>query len=448
MLCGHNSHAPDCCLFDMLEILYGPRPYKCEYLACPFRRHGFPTRTLQRAHTRSHSKPWKCSVAGCEYSEIGFLSRRMQNDHLDRYHREEQVADLNIPSTPGDASLSEMHDLIFDLVKLDQVEQVAALYTRFQTNLDSQRDQAYHHYQKKILGPLIQLAAFSPSVAMMQTLLEGKVETSWSSGVLKEDWLFALYAAVQANNVGIVQWILLNKDVGFPHEPRYPTSHDYTTGTSWRSFIGWAEILHAVLESDSEEVFQVFQQRLLEEFSMERAKERQTPPWERALARKVITAPAGQTDRERRLLSIWDSLFKSRNWGNRGRKPRQKTYLGAALVDIASSCLSVPMAKAMLGYGAYVDHRRSKIYRTPLQHTLRRSSLQSAQMTRFLLYHGASPTAELWGINGKRREKRGLTVAEEEGAREISKWLGMTWEELVDQVALDRAAGICPPEYA
>ena len=61
-------------------------------------------------------------------------------------------------------------------------------------------------------------------------------------------------------------------------------------------------------------------------------------------------------------------------------------------------------------------------------------------MARFLLYRGANPETTS-------RKSKNQSIRDEIGVKEISKWLGMSWDELVVKVQADRDAGICPEEF-
>ena len=121
-----------------------------------------------------------------------------------------------------------------------------------------------------------------------------------------------------------------------------------------------------------------------------------------------------------------------------------ESTLGASLGNVAESCCSLALAKALLSYGAPINYTNvgdtKGNYRTPLHRALRRSRPETAELARFLLYRGANPDTRALKSSVQR-------VEDEIGAREISKWLGMTWDELVAKVKADREAGFCPPEY-
>lgn len=111
-------------------------------------------------------------------------------------------------------------------------------------------------------------------------------------------------------------------------------------------------------------------------------------------------------------------------------------YLGSALGFVAKTTCSLPLAQALLQLGANVDSWNSNPgVATPLHHAARISSPEAAEFIKFLLYQGANPD----------RESTRGSIKEQEGAKDIGKWLNMSWDELVKKVAEDRARGVVWP---
>jgi ankyrin repeat protein len=69
---------------------------------------------------------------------------------------------------------------------------------------------------------------------------------------------------------------------------------------------------------------------------------------------------------------------------------------------------------------------------TPLHHAAKKTTTAAAELMKFLLLSGANPNTSAL-VRGKT-----LTPSMERGARNISKWLGMTWDELVKWAQEDR----------
>ena len=118
-------------------------------------------------------------------------------------------------------------------------------------------------------------------------------------------------------------------------------------------------------------------------------------------------------------------------------KPWGNIYLGDALVNVASTTCSVKLAEFLVKGGAKVDHRRSPRYPTPLNHAARQTTAGAAEMMKFLLFYGADPEAKPSGASLRIRYGS-LRIRDEKGAKGISKWLGMSWEELVTKAKEER----------
>jgi hypothetical protein len=126
--------------------------------------------------------------------------------------------------------------------------------------------------------------------------------------------------------------------------------------------------------------------------------------------------------REQLLLNFWDS--------NGIIEAMDTKYLGSTLAIVAQSCCSVRLATCLIEAGANVDHRKSNRYMTPLHHAARKTSAEAAELMKFLLERGADPE-----IEAGRSE---LRIRDEKGAKGISKWLGISWDELVEQTKKER----------
>lgn len=93
---------------------------------------------------------------------------------------------------------------------------------------------------------------------------------------------------------------------------------------------------------------------------------------------------------------------------------------------------SVDIAEFLLRNGADVNTRgisASARNGTPLYIAAGRTTVEAAKFMKFLLEFGADPYVVVGG----------RTAGELPGARNISRWLGMTWDELVESTAAARA---------
>ncbi len=302
----------------------------------------------------------------------------------------------------------EMQALFFDLVRADRTAEVKQLLGHFEAmSLDLQKE-LLRIVSEVGSGVMMGVLYKACVTRELKTVFEGSFQL----------WTSPLETAARSKNVDVVQWILRNPE-------------------SKPTFLSWASIVVSALESDSEEIFQCLLQEFAERFTTPRAR-RQTSPTAMALDVIIVKATARQPDRERRLLLLWDKL----------RGDFRETNLSPCLRYVAETCYSIPLAKALLCYGAAINSSNLgsstpdgwSTHRTPLHRALRRSSPEAAEMARFLLYRGANP--ETTSSKSKHQSMR-----DEIGAKEIWKWLGMSWDELVAKVKADRDAGICPEEF-
>jgi ankyrin repeat protein len=112
---------------------------------------------------------------------------------------------------------------------------------------------------------------------------------------------------------------------------------------------------------------------------------------------------------------------------------KRKDNFDDALAMVPKRSCSIEIAAFLLRNGAYVNTRgnsqNNNSFATPLYSAARRTTAEAAQLMKFLLESGADPFASV----------RGRTAGELPGARNISKWLDMTWDELVESTAAARA---------
>lgn len=348
-----------------------------------------------------HDRPWKCVVQSCEHAEKGFLSRSLRDEHLDHSHQQTKSQPGSLPNNPD---LDEIQPIFFDLIRLDKVEEVKSIANQFSRLSDL--------VQKE----LFLLIASSGSASMAQVLYKPNIisaETFWSE-------------SIKSTNFETLRWFLSKID-------RWKI-------TTVRS------VLEAVLTSGSLEIFQECKKHIINmslcswETRVRKEGDKRLFSYD-SVAEGVIRATAGNLDREHLLLLIWASLVE-----NGARKFCSETNLGRGLCNVAKTSCSLVLTKALFEYGVQTDFMTNSHSPTPLHLAARQNSLQAAELMKFLLYHGADPLRKP-GVKTLPRTQRSVSISEERGAQNIAKWVGMSWDELVDNIKLDIARGFCPPEY-
>jgi hypothetical protein len=162
----------------------------------------------------------------------------------------------------------------------------------------------------------------------------------------------------------------------------------------------------AAMNSNSAEVFEIWEKNFAKvnfrEFGC-------------VLDREVISVVSNPMQ-EIRLVALW------KDWASLGRF--KIGDFGRGLLRVAQSTCSIVLARALLECGADVNVTRRNAM-TPLYHAAKKTTTEAAELMKFLLLSGANPNTSAL-VRGKT-----LTPSMERGARNISKWLGMTWDELV-----------------
>lgn len=279
----------------------------------------------------------------------------------------------------------EIQPVLFDVIRADNVEIVKGLLEDFKS------------LPEPVKVKLQECAIRYGSPSMVDLIApsdNGSTDERWSA------------SAVQAKNLGTFNHLLSRKK---------------RSGTEWYYY---TIVVIAVLESDSEEFFEEWSKFV--DLGLKEP-ERITGPIE--LYTGVINATAGQIHREQFLLMLWR---------RHAIKFAGAKFAGDALVHVASSTCSVVLANFLIEHGVPVDFRRSELFLTPLHHAARQNTAAAAKLMKFLLSCGADPEA-----NAKRAK---LAIREEKGAMGISKWLGVSWDELVQQVKDQRDGDISKGE--
>ena len=106
--------------------------------------------------------------------------------------------------------------------------------------------------------------------------------------------------------------------------------------------------------------------------------------------------------------------------------PKKNDSFNKALKNVARRNRSIGVAEYLLKNGANVDGDSK--WASSLYLAAQKSTLSAAKFMKFLLESGADPL----GV-------RGRSPGDQRGAQNLSKWLGMTWDELVESTKSARA---------
>lgn len=342
---------------------------------------------------RHHGRPWKCGFPGCEFAEGGFLSRKMRDEHLDRFHQSKE--EMN-PVALENPDADEIQPLLFDLVSADKVASVRSLLPQFLELPVEVKDEIFH------------LVASSGSSDMLDLIFHARPKHFLPSTFILE----MTRRSCRTFNPETFQYLLLK----------------LCSFATW-TFHPFAIILPEVLRSDSDDIQAEWIKRVN---FREQPIDNKVPRAAFFIAPDIIRATESRPHREEFLLQIWKKLDLPNSRG--------ETYVGDALVNVASTTCSIKLASFLLKRGTHVDHRRTPYCLSPLQHAARKISLEAAKLMKFLLVKGANPniTRDKRRANRMQQSPVVLRIQDEKGAKEISKWLGMSWDELLACVQEER----------
>ena len=332
----------------------------------------------------------------------------MRDQHWERHHQEEKPIDWS----QKDLDEDELQPLLFDVVKGDKVEMAIDLLPQLPKIKDFEAIRKELLFLAAGCASMAMIHLIQPNIESWYSLSEFKRWDGTREGYLKQS-VKALTAAIEGNNVEVFRHLLLACN----GKTRYSC------------------VLPEILKSRNEEFrtdWEVCIQAEFEHWSLKRAsnpRRSSVPFCQRFTDQRVVRAIAGDPSNELFLLSIWEKLNLPKNM--------RKIYLGDALVNIAVTC-SVKLAKYLVHAGADVCHRRSVIYLTPLHHAATHNTRKAAELMKSLLCSGAEPTtfasSKRQGGTSKLRD-----IMDEVGMQGISKWLDVSWEDLVRETQTERS---------
>ncbi|KAF5541970.1 Nacht domain-containing protein [Fusarium mexicanum] len=380
-----------------LDYHYGPRHFRCRFLGCCYRRYGFERKTGRRTHEKNHQKPWNCNFPSCRFAKQGFISRKMRDDHLQNGHS--HAADLGTSSTILFQKIEdeELQPLIFDLINSNRVEIITALIPRLR-NLECfvQMKFAVHAVETSSHATL---QLFNESGLLTGAACENDILVWNRFGDLA-------CPIVRSESVSLSKLLL-----------RWVATLDLR-GSDMTSFqLAVYDIIQTILKFESKDIFELWRPVLASGFDIQGTSERVARV---LLSRVTIATTHNIPIRERMLLWMWNEC-KGFDTILRGGQNR-------ILRDIADTSCSVNLARYAIQHGCQVNRKTHKNSPTALQCAARKTTQQAADLMKFLLVQGADPNL------GTEKQM----VRDEKGARGISKWLGMTWKELVEKTMEER----------
>lgn len=363
-----------------LQFHYGPGLYRCDYILCSSNRLGFTTTSARDADVVRHERPFKCSKAGCEFAIIGFTSQKKRDDHCGSLHPvlstdQTAASGIVIPNDPMEASAR-----LAQLVAADRVADVNEI-------MQVREKHVVPTFKEAFLQDLMRRVAVSGSQPMCRVILDKRLLVDFNYSEMTT-------LAIQGRNErALIHLCSSTKGI------RAVLASDSL----------WAfNVLTAAYGSDSDGYIE----SALVQFSKSPISAVQEPRLVGFLTRHRPFHAVGIKD----LTSILQNTVVT-----------SRLYILSRFLVESGADPNISPNTSM---------KRIRPY--PLHMTLRTLSSEAAEFAKFLLLSGADPYKTYKSTMTQSKGKR-MLPGMEPGAQNIQKWLGMTWDELVDWSQEERA---------
>ncbi|CVL05439.1 uncharacterized protein FMAN_10739 [Fusarium mangiferae] len=396
LLCSGSKHTKDCYCSE-IQKHYGPAVNICPFLSCRFHQFPLRNRDLRDKHIRQHERPFKCAVETCEYSTLGFCSRGQLEQHRVQYHQ--RPTELHIPGDLDTLQHENLNSLVMEYIMRDEVQEMERILPSIISRWASQSA-----FRSSFEG----LLASHGSVAMARLILSERPLIDDPSSLIDDpssliDDPFCksfVPHAIKSCNITVVEWVFSNGVIAL-----------------LESRVVESRFLPEILASDSIEIFNIWRNYALSFGSTDTI-------FSPRLASSKLSPVV-----ELQVASLWIEQYRLGNvlGGNSS----------LVLNWLASGNCSIVLAKALVACGADVNFGRKGSCWLTLHQALRKTSAEAADLVKYLLLSGADPHASITRRSGK---NKGQTVfpSSMPGVKGIFKWLGKTWDELVEWAAEER----------
>jgi hypothetical protein len=306
----------------------------------------------------------------------------MRDDHLKQFHIQKQSLTHDITKKADTVVLQQFG---YELVKADDVVGIKALAASGVLT------------ESVCLGGLLECATQHASSEMIRALLAvaSEVGADGKSTRPKTSYKDLLLGAVASNNLSTFQLLLKLRPEDLGKSARLG---------EWELRMGCMDIWYQLNDEMLDMVFTLFEQDTLKTKS------------------GYMTCP--------RMISSFDQdeQILLRFWGQIPKSVWTTTPWKHAIRNVAGmrNC-SIELVKYLLGQGVPIDARHGESSPTAVHEAIRQNTRKSAELARFLLLNGADPEATMLSRHVEKK------IKDEEGAKVISKWLGISWDELVEQ---------------
>ncbi|KAK7906557.1 hypothetical protein PG985_016294, partial [Apiospora marii] len=385
---------------------YGTQPYKCGLLNCSFHRTGFEDVQQRRSHEKHHEKPWKCGIPGCEFEEGGFLSKKMRDDHLERAHKTTARAPSLVRTNTDETGL-----ILVDLAKEGLIDSIRKIFPK---DIDINKPPTTTWFLE-----FCSAAAFSGSAPLLKFCVSKCIKSEMDAGSFST--MFSRREFVKA----LVTPSTLDSFKEFiSHPVDLPEKR-------WQFFIfSYLSLFPNLLIPDAQPHFEHWLDGWVKGFAKLEEES------QHFVLSKMVRATNNDNRKEELLLQFLSRTVPLTNLCKDGES--------RVLLLVARTTRSCRLAEYLLDNGAYVNYKEGNSGTwTPLFAAVSEDSARAAALTKLLLLHGADQKYTRVAKTGSKGNWIGqrLVLRDQKGAKNIKKWLGMTWNELVADVQRQREIG-------
>ncbi|KAL6355681.1 hypothetical protein LRP88_11285 [Fusarium phalaenopsidis] len=371
----HESLALNPTRVASLHSHYGAGLFRCRFAFCEHSYRGLQTSRDREDHIKTHGRPWKCSIPNCDFSTIGFSSKATRDQHWLKLHLPNASQLKTGPDEFDNLDVVEAQPILFGLVIEGDADGARRLLSA----------PGGKQLKAEVIDSARCLAAKEGSLALTQ-LLAPAGETGTPRIIVT--------SAIQSEDVEFAKWAISTSQP----EDR-------------------VKIMKVALGSKSEEIYTLWEDYLLNvphlvpELSLHGDKGLFEALFNRTLFTDIKNDPLKEARVKHTLRKLADRM--------------PPALLGSLLVSIAKSSCSLSLAKELLAFGAPIDFptqaRRTSM--TALQIAAKKTTKEAALLMQHLILNGADPNPMPW-IH--------IRPGEEKGAAGIAKYVGRTWDELVE----------------
>lgn len=378
MLCDTIKHRPNCACQD-LKSIYGGSIYKCSRPGCESYMVGFDTRPKRLQHMQRHTRPFKCQYSGCAFVTIGFAEETDLKSHLYKTHGQNlhtvSGATLECMNSSSD---EELKTILIDAVKendlsLIRSEKIAAQKFILNLLLSAYQGRSSDAMIKHLLGEIptrnIQIRGEYPDVGIYRDIIQALVENGHYDVIPRVCDIVDHSSGLW--NVPLLFFIGRTRRADLIKIVLPSLGNLSPSSLAHDTWLNWRYLFEGILP-------------------------RKPDPQAEILALECLNSL--QSD-----LSTFSKLPK------------------ILLIELAANCCSIAIAEFLLANGATVDFSNGGL--RPLTAAAKQNSQEAAEFMRFLVRKGARIPSKA----------RGKAFSELPGPRNVQKWIGVTWEELVKQ---------------